>query len=115
MLFERVQNGLRVAVLIAAVKGEVDDLLPGVPQIPGVVLCQFLPGGVAHRGLALDGEGQSPVPGGGGDGGVPGDGQRGGLFPAQQQQGGQSAQGETDGEGGGTVMAAHRGSLLVHG
>ena len=38
VLFQRVQNGLGVAVFVAAVKGEVNDLLAGVPHIPGIVL-----------------------------------------------------------------------------
>ena len=65
VLFQGVQNGLRVAVFISAVKGQVEDLLAGVPQVVGVVLGQVLRGDVARRGFSLRGEGQPPVRGGG--------------------------------------------------
>ena len=87
VLFQRVQNGFRVAVFIAAVKGQVNDLLAGVTQIPGVVLGQILHGGVANRRLPLHGKGQPPVVGGGGDGGGSRGGKRivlAGYLPDQQ-------------------------------
>ena len=51
MVLQHVQDLGGVAVLISAVKGEVEDLLGRVPHIIGVVLGQGLGGGVAHRGL----------------------------------------------------------------
>lgn len=50
MVLQHVQDLGGVAVLISAVKGEVEDLLGRVPHIVGVVLGQGLGGGVAHRG-----------------------------------------------------------------
>ena len=61
VFFQRIQNFLRTAVFIAAVKGQIDHLLRGVPHIAGIILCQLLRGGVAHRRLALHREGESPV------------------------------------------------------
>ena len=76
VLFQGVQDLLRIAVLIAAVEGEVDDLVAGIAQEPGVMLRQLLRRGVAHGGLALVGEGEPPVVRRGGDdgGGGSGDG-----------------------------------------
>ena len=51
MVLQHVQDLGGVAVLISAVKGEVEDLLGRVPHIVGVVLGQGLGGGVAHRGF----------------------------------------------------------------
>ena len=62
VLFQCIQDGLRVAVLIACVKGQVDPLFICVAQIVGVVLRQLLGGGVSHRGLALLLEAKAPVP-----------------------------------------------------
>ena len=84
MLFQGVQDLFRVAVFIAAVKGQVDDLLGRVPQEPGVVLGQVLHRGVAHRGLALVGEGEAPVVGGGRNDGRGGGGE---SFPLEIEHG----------------------------
>ena len=65
VLFQSVQNGLGVAVFIAAVKGQVNDFFAGIPQIVGAVLGQIFRGGVAHRGCAFLRKGQPPVVGGG--------------------------------------------------
>ena len=68
VLFQCIQNGVGIAILIAAVKGEIDDFLGRVPQKAGVVFGQLLRAGVAHGGLTLLREGQTPVVCGGGDG-----------------------------------------------
>ncbi len=57
VLFQGVQYGLCAAVLISAVKGEVEDLLAGIPQVVGAVLGQVLRRGIAHWGFPLCGEG----------------------------------------------------------
>ena len=74
VLFQRVQNDLGVAVFVAAVKGEINNLLTGVPYIPGVILGEKVRCGIADGCFVLRREGQSPVIGGGGDGGVAGRG-----------------------------------------
>lgn len=51
VLFQGVQYGLCAAVLISAVKGEVEDLLAGIPQVVGAVLGQVLRRGIAHWGF----------------------------------------------------------------
>ena len=97
VLFQRVQNGLGVAVFVAAVKGEINDLLTGVPHIPGVILGEKVRCGIANGGFVLCGKGQPPVIGGGGDGGIAGRGQGGGGAAAQnshQRQAGQKQQTE---------------------
>ena len=97
VFFQGVQNGLRIAVFVAAVEGEVDDLLAGVPYVPSVVRRQKFRSGVAHGGQALLGKGEAPVVGGGGDGGIAGSRQSGGGAPAQQayqRQAGQKQQTE---------------------
>ena len=57
VLFQGVHYGLCAAVLISAVKGEVEDLLAGIPQVVGAVLGQVLRRGIAHWGFPLCGEG----------------------------------------------------------
>ena len=42
VLFQGVQNFLRVSVFVPAVKGEIDDFLSGIAQIVGVILSQVL-------------------------------------------------------------------------
>ena len=100
VLLQRVQNLLRVSVLISAVKGQIDYFFGRIPQIIRVVLAELLPAGVAHRGLALVLEAEAPVPGRGRDGGRGGGGD-GLLLPEQgqgnggnQRQRGQRAQGQ---------------------
>ena len=97
MLFQRIQNGLGVAVFVAAVKGEINDLLTGVSHIPGVILGEKVRCGIADGCFVLRRKGQSPVIGGGGDGGVAGRGQGGGGAAAKdphQRQTGQKQQTE---------------------
>ena len=72
MLFQRVQNFFRVAVLIPAVEGQVDHFFAGVAQIIGVVLRQVRHTGIPHRGLALGLEGEAPVVHGGRHSGLSG-------------------------------------------
>ena len=96
VLFQRIQNGLRVAVFVAAVKGEIDNFLADVPYIPRVVLGQKVRGGVADGSQALLREGQPPVVGGSGNSRVTG-GQGGRGAAAQQprqRQAGQEQQAE---------------------
>ena len=93
VLFQRVQNLLRVAVLIAAVEGQVDDLLGCVPQVISIVFCQVHRCCVADGGGTFRLEGQTPVCGGGRNGGGSG-GRLCGLslkvqHPGQKQAGGQ--------------------------
>ena len=90
VLFQGVQDLFRIAVLIAAVKGQIDDLLGRIPQEPGVVLGQVLRAGVAHGGLALLGEGEAPIVGGGRDDGGGGGGEGLSLeieHPCQEEKG----------------------------
>ena len=61
MLFQRIQDGGCVSVLVACVKCQVDGLLPRIPQVMGVVLRQFPGGGVSRRRLALLPEPEPPV------------------------------------------------------
>ena len=61
VLFQRVQNLLRVSVFVAAVKGQVDHLLGGVAHKTGVVPGQLLRRGVSHRAVPLGLEGKPPV------------------------------------------------------
>ena len=74
VLFQSIQDGFGVPIFITAVEGEVDDLFGRVAQVVGVVPGQFLRRGIAHRGLSLVGEGQSPVGGGSRDSGGRGHG-----------------------------------------
>ena len=69
-----VQNLFRVAVFVAAVKGQIDDLLRGVSQVTGVVLSQILGCGVADGSLSLCLKRQSPVRGRSRNGGIGGRG-----------------------------------------
>ena len=61
MLFERIQNSRRAAVLVARVKRQVDGLSARVTDVKRVVLPQFLGGDIADRRLTLGLERQSPV------------------------------------------------------
>ena len=83
VLFQRVQNRFGIAVFIAAVKREVNDLPDGVPHVPRIVLRQKFRRGIADRRLPLLREGQAPVIGGDGDGGVRGGGQGRGRAAAK--------------------------------
>ena len=95
VLFQCIQNGVGIAILIAAVKGEIDDFLGRVPQKAGAVFGQLLRAGVAHGGLALLREGQTPVVCGGGDGRRTGGGGQGLLCVVVADRGGQDqAQGQ---------------------
>ena len=92
VLFQCIQDGGGVAVLIACVKGQVDPLFICVAQIVGVVLRQLLGGGVSHRGLALLLEAKAPVP------------LRGGLDPVRVgggDKGGHLGGGAAEEKGGG--------------
>ena len=95
VLFQGVQNGVGIAVLIAAVERKIDDFFGRVPQKAGVVVGQLLGAGVAHGGLALLREGQAPVVRGGGDGRRTGGGGQGLLCVVVADRGGQDqAQGQ---------------------
>lgn len=61
VLLQRVQNGGRVAVFVARVKGQVDRLLGGVAHIVGVPLAERIRGYVADGRLPLGLERQTPV------------------------------------------------------
>ena len=61
MLFERIQNSRRAAVLVARVKRQVDGLSARVTDVKRIVLPQFLGGDIAGRRLTLGLERQSPV------------------------------------------------------
>ncbi len=67
VLFQCVQDLLRITVFIPTVEGEVDHLFPSVAQIVGPVLGQILHRGIADGRGPLRLEGQAPVPGGCGD------------------------------------------------
>ena len=58
---QRVQNGGRVAVFVARVKGQVDRLLGGVAHIVGVPLAERIRGYVTDGRLPLGLERQTPV------------------------------------------------------
>ena len=49
MLFERIQNSRRAAVLVARVKRQIDGLSARVTDVKRVVLPQFLGGDIADR------------------------------------------------------------------
>ena len=61
MLFERIQNGRRAAVLVARVEREVDGLLARIADVKRIPLPQSLSGDIADRRLTLGLERQSPV------------------------------------------------------
>ena len=61
MLAEGIENGGGMAVFIPRVKGQVQNLLLGIGQIPGVILCQIRAGRVADRRLAVFPKTQAPV------------------------------------------------------
>ena len=61
MLFERIQNSRRAAVLVARVERQVDGLFARITDVKRVVLPQFLGGDIADRRLTLGLERQSPV------------------------------------------------------
>ena len=52
VFFQCVQDGGCISVFIAAVKGEVNDFLFCIFGIIGIVLFQFIEGGVCHRRFA---------------------------------------------------------------
>ena len=53
MLFERIQNSRRAAVLVARVERQVDGLFARITDVKRVVLPQFLGGDIADRRLSL--------------------------------------------------------------
>jgi len=61
VLFQCIQDSGCVSVFIAAVKGEVNDFLFCIFGIIGIVLFQFIEGGVCHRRFALLLETKTPV------------------------------------------------------
>ena len=61
MLFQSIQNGLRIAVLIAAVKGQINDLLLALSAKIRIVFLQLLGGGVPRGLLSFAAEAQPPV------------------------------------------------------
>ena len=61
MLFQSVQNGLGIAILITCIKGQVDPFLICIAQVEGIVLCQFIHSGISHGRLALLLEAKAPV------------------------------------------------------
>ena len=52
MLFERIQNSRRAAVLVARVERQVDGLFARIADVKRVVLPQFLGGDIADRRLS---------------------------------------------------------------
>ena len=86
VLFQSIQDFFRIAVFITTVKGQVDDLLPGVAQVIGVVFRQVLRCGVAHGGLPFIWKGEAPVVGGGRDQHGGGGGQGFALYPEHPRQ-----------------------------
>ena len=61
MLFQGVQHLFRAAVFVARVKGQIQHLFPGIPQVGGVVLPQLLHPRGSHRRAALLPEAQAPA------------------------------------------------------
>lgn len=53
MLFERIQNGRRAAILVARVERQVDGLFARITDVKRVVLPQFLGGDITDRRLSL--------------------------------------------------------------
>ena len=92
VLLQRVQDLGRVAVFIAAVKGEVNDFFRGVPHIIGVVPGKIRRAGVSHGRLPLGGEGKPPVGGGGRHVGGGGHGRVAAAAAQRQQHNGKAQQ-----------------------
>ena len=61
MLFQRIQNGCRVAAFIPGIEGEVYDRLGGIADIIGIVFFQGFGRGIANRRRAFGLEGKPPV------------------------------------------------------
>ena len=63
MFFQGIQDGWSIAILISAVKGEVDDLLVRILSVVGMVRLQFSYGSVPNRTLSFFLKTESPVGG----------------------------------------------------
>ena len=61
MLFQGVQYGFSIPVLIAGVEGEVEDFFIGILRVKGVILGQFLHSGIPGRRLSVFLKAQSPA------------------------------------------------------
>ncbi len=61
VLFERIQDGLRVPVLVAAVKGQIDHLLIPLSTVVGIIPRQLRRRGIARGLLSLRAEPQAPI------------------------------------------------------
>ena len=123
VLLQRVQDWLRVSVLVTAVKGQIDYFFGTIPQIIRPVFGQLLLGGIAHGGLALVLEGQAPVPGHGDGGGGPGGADRLLTGQGEDHGGGEQQRGQrrehpqraSVGMGHGWLPPFDESSLVFHG